>query len=489
MNRTLINHRLLSLALWLLVAICVRAQSVEYWFDDKVDPKPLSLSGGQATVSARGLKAGLHTIHLRASNGGGYDDYSPVYSSTFLKFEAPGAARIQYWFDGDVKHLASMPIDTDAETVQMIDLDLSNSEKFPIGIHQLNMRIVAASGQYSPVYNALVMRMPAGAENSVLEYWFDEDNTKSGTIPVSLKTDGVQTLNLDMSSLDYFPYGLHKLNMRVAAYGNQYSPVYSAFVMRLPTGPNNYIAYWLDDDYDPKNLKKARAYSQNGLDATFVADLNLSSASSGMHRLHFRVSRNAVDYGTTYEVPILVTRKYVKSEGESVVIIKQLWGVDDVMHGPYDVKNPRVTYILQYVLTPEKYSVGQHAFHVQFQNSAEVWSEENVTYFYKDAAMSRLHEGFMPDDETTGIEDLSQSEVVACECENGTIYVDCLSPKLGKAGVITVYDMMGRVVAQQKVTNDNGIHVALSVENFARQILIVKLVCGDMRFSRKIINR
>ena len=183
-----------------------------------------------------------------------------------------------------------------------------------------------------------------------------------------------------------------------------------------------------------------------------------------------------------------MTRKYVKSEGESVVIIKQLWGVDDVMHGPYDVKNPRVTYILQYVLTPEKYSVGQHAFHVQFQNSAEVWSEENVTYFYKDAALSRLHEGFIPSDETC-IEDLSQSEMVACECENGTIYVDCLSPKLGKAGVITVYDMMGRVVAQQKVTNDNGIHAALSVENFARQILIVKLVCGDMRFSRKIINR
>jgi hypothetical protein len=49
--------------------------------------------------------------------------------------------------------------------------------------------------------------------------------------------------------------------------------------------------------------------------------------------------------------------------------------------------------------------------------------------------------------------------------------------------------MMGRIVAQQKVINDNGIHAALSVENFARQILIVKLVCGDMHFSKKMVIR
>lgn len=563
MNRTYINLRPLSLLLWLLVVVGARAQSVEYWFDNNVDPKPLSVSGGKASISAKGLKAGVHTLRLRANNGGGYDDYSPVYSSTFLKFEAPGSSRIQYWFDGNVKKLASMSISTETEAVQLVDLDLTNSEKFPLGIHQLSMRIVDASGQYSPVYNvfvlkmpgggdqsvieywfdgdvknrasmpvstetdevqiveldlkdtdkfplglhqlsmriadkggsyspvynALVMRMPAGTGNSVIEYWFDDENTKLGTIPVSLTASGIQELNLDLSSLDNFPYGLHRLNMRVAAYGNQYSPVYSAMVMRWPTGPNNYLAYWLDDDYDPANLKRARATSQNGLDATFFTDLHFRDVAPGMHRLHFRVSRNAVDYGTTYEIPILVTRKYTKSEGESVVITKQLWKIDDVMHGPYDVKNPSVTYIQQYELTPEKYSVGQHAIHVQFQNSAEVWSRENITYFYKDAAMSRLHEGFIPSDETTGIEVLSQSEMVACECDNGTIYVDCLSPKLGKTGVITVCDMMGRIVAQQKVTNDNGIHAALSVEKFARQILIVKLVSGDMHFSRKMVIR
>lgn len=562
MNRTFINFRSLTLLLWLLVVVGARAQSVEYWFDNNVDPKPLSVSGGKASISAKGLKAGVHTLRLRANNGGGYKDYSPVYSSTFLKFEAPGSSRIQYWFDGNVKKLASMSISTETEAVQLVDLDLTNSDKFPLGLHQLSMRIVDASGQYSPVYNAfvlkmpgggdksiieywfdgdvensasmpvstetdevqiveldmkdtdkfplglhqlsmriadkcgsyspvynaLVMRMPAGTGKSVIEYWFDDDNTRLGTIPVSLTASGIQKLDLDLSSLENFPYGLHRLNMRVAAYGNQYSPVYSTMVMRWPNGPFNYIAYWLDDDYDSNNLKRIKASGANAVEGYFEANLNFRDAAPGMHRLHYRVSRNAVDFGPVHEVPILITRKYVKTEGESVTIIKSYWA-DDKQSAQNSFANGNSVLTWGHTLDPNDYSVGQHSFRVRFQNSAEVWSEENVTYFYKDAAMSRLHEGFMPDDETTGIEDLSQSEVVACECENGTIYVDCQSPKLGKAGVIIVYDMMGRVVAQQKVTNDNGIHAALSVENFARQILIVKLVCGDMRFSRKIINR
>lgn len=487
MNRTLINLRPLSLLLWLLAVVGARAQSVEYWFDNKVDPKSMTLSGGKADISTKGLKAGVHTLHFRAYNGGGYDDYSPVYSSTFLKFEALGSSEIQYWFDGDVKNLAFMPINTETDALQIVNLDLTDTEKFPLGIHQLSMRIADASGIYSPVYNALVMRMPAGTGNSVIEYWFDDDNTKLGTIPVSLTASGIQKLDLDLSSLDNFPYGLHRLNMRVAAYGNQYSPVYSAMVMRWPNGPFNYLVYWLDDDYDPNNLKRIKASGSNAVEGNFETNLNFRDAAPGMHRLHYRVSRNAVDFGPVHEEPILITRKYVKTEGESVAIIKSYWA-DDKQGVQNSFTNRKNVLTWGHTLDPNDYSVGQHSFRVRFQNSAEVWSEENVTYFYKDAAMSRLHEGFIPSDETC-IEDLSQSEMVACECDNGTIYVDCLSPKLGKIGVITVCDMMGRIVAQQKVTNDNGIHAALSVENFARQILIVKLVSGDMHFSRKMVIR
>lgn len=559
MNRTFVYHSALCLLLWLMAVVGARAQSLEYWFDNRISPQSVSLSGGMVNtdIDARSLKTGLHTLHLRVKDG---SDYSPVYSTPFLKF-AQGATKIQYWFDGDVENYgtadvdaktetvqlidldmrdskkfplglhqlsmriaiggnyspvynafvlklpgggdksvieywfdgdvenrASMPVSTETEEVQIVELDMKDTDKFPLGLHQLSMRIADKYGSYSPVYNALVMRMPAGTGKSVIEYWFDDDNTRLGTIPVSLTASEIQKLDLDLSSLENFPYGPHRLNMRVVAYGNQYSPVYSTMVMRWPNGPFNYIAYWLDDDYDSNNLKRIKASGANAVEGYFEANLNFRDAAPGMHRLHYRVSRNAVDFGPVHEVPILITRKYVKTEGESVTIIKSYWA-DDKQSAQNSFANGNSVLTWGHTLDPNDYSVGQHSFRVRFQNSAEVWSEENVTYFYKDAAMSRLHEGFMPDDETTGIEDLSQSEVVACECENGTIYVDCLSPKLGKTGVIMVYDMMGKVVAQQKVTNDNGIHAALSVENFARQILIVKLVCGDMRFSRKIINR
>lgn len=485
MNRTFVYHSALCLLLWLMAVVGARAQSLEYWFDNRVSPQPVSLSGGMANtdIDARSLKTGLHTLHLRVKDG---SDYSPVYSTPFFKF-AQGATKIQYWFDGDVENYGTADVDAKTETVQLIDLDMRDSKKFPLGLHQLSMRI-AIGGNYSPVYNSLVMRMPAGTGNSVIEYWFDDDYTEIGTVSVSLTASGIQILDLDQFTLDNFPYGLHRLNMRVAAYGNQYSPVYSAMVMRWPNGPFNYIAYWLDDDHDTKNLKKIKASAATDVEGYFETNLNFRDAAPGMHRLHYRVSRNAIDFGPVHEEPILITRKYVKTEGESVAIIKSYWADDKQgVQNSFANKNNVLTW--GHTLDPNDYSVGQHSFRVRFQNSAEVWSEENVTYFYKDAAMSRLHEGFMPSDETTGIEDLSQSEMVACECDNGTIYIDCLSPKLGKTGIITVCDMMGRIVAQQKTTNENGIHAAISVENFARQILIVKLVSGDMHFSRKMVIR
>jgi hypothetical protein len=430
---------------------------------------------------------GLHQLSMRIVDASG--QYSPVYNAFVLKMPGGGdKSIIEYWFDGDVENRASMPVSTEMDEVQIVELDLKDTDKFPLGLHQLSMRIADKGGSYSPVYNALVMRMPAGTGNSVIEYWFDDDNTKLGTIPVSLTASGIQKLDLDLTSLENFPYGLHRLNMRVAAYGNQYSSVYSAMVMRWPNGPFNYITYWLDDDYDPNNLKRVKANRANAVEGNFEAGLNFRDAAPGMHRLHYRVSRNAVDFGPVHEVPILITRKYVKTEGESVVLVMSYWA-DDSHNSLKPIANHPTVHTWKHTLDPNDYSVGQHSFRVRFQNSAEVWSEENVTYFYKDAAMSRLHEGFMPDDETTGIEDLSRADNVACTYSNGTIYIDCQSPKLGKTGVIIVCDMMGRILFQQNVSNSHGIHAVLNVNGFARKLLIVKLVSGDMRFSQKVINR
>ena len=497
MNRTSIYRRTLSLLLWLLAVMGASAQSLEleYWFDKTKNIKPESITvpaSGYLSmgIPANNLQTGIHTLYLRAKEG---SDYSPLYSTTFFKFSATGSSTLQYWFDDNINNdnnntnkFGTHPIDPDVETVQILDLDLKDNEMFPLGIHQLNMRIAANGGIFSPVYTALVMKMPSGTEGSVLEYWFDDDCVEPATIPVNVNYNGIQELHLDMNKIEKFPYGFHKLNMRIAANGHQYSPIYSAFVMRLHNGANSHLVYWLDDDYDPKNLKTVKASSYQGADAIFKTRLDFSTASSGMHRLHYRIAQNGVDDGPVYEVPILVTRKYNSSAW--VTIVNQSHWLNDANPAIYAITNPKDVYTHSYLFDPAKYPAGQHAFHVQFQNSADVWSEENVTYFYKEAATGRLRAGHMPDQDT-GIDDTTQSDDVICSYSNGTIYIDCESPRLGKTGIIMVCDMTGRVIARQNVTNTDGIHAAVSVENLASQLLIVKLVSGNVHFSQKIIKR
>ena len=67
--------------------------------------------------------------------------------------------------------------------------------------------------------------------------------------------------------------------------------------------------------------------------------------------------------------------------------------------------------------------------------------------------------------------------------------MDCRSPRLGETGEVTVYDLMGRLIASQTVSNMDGIHAELDVSGYANQLLIVRLVSGGINVSRKIMFR
>ncbi|MBR5687712.1 MAG: hypothetical protein IKX36_07120 [Prevotella sp.] len=489
MNKRHLYPRLLSLLLLLLYVAAARGQtySLEYWFDkySSSGAKSVSMSGTSFNkkISVTSLKAGFHTIYMRVKASDG--TYSPVTSSSFLKFNGSGSSKLEYWFDNDVSKRATTDVDIASEVVQILDLDLSDVEKFPLGVHQLNMRVAAYGGHYSPVYSAMVLRLPSGTGDSVLEYWFDDDITKMGTIPVNIESGLIQQLNLDMTNMVNFPLGFHRLNMRVAAYGCQYSPVYSAYVMRLPQGRATEIIYWLDDDY--KNGR--HVLTGNSLTATttiFNTQLNLSTAPIGMHRFKYRVAYNGFDDGVVYEVPVLITKKY-NSMGEVTVVAESRW-LDEASPAEFAVSNPNSIVTRSYTLDPASYTVGQHAFHVQYKNSADVWGEQNVTYFYKDES-GKLRAGLIPDDSdgTDGIGEADVDEFFICTSERGSIFIDCQSPRLAPTGIVQVYDMTGKMVARQSVNNSDGIHAEISVEGYTKQILIVRLICGEVVFNKKLV--
>lgn len=485
MNRINLYPRLWSLLLLLLCAAAIKAQTytLEYWFDKYSSPKTSSFSGTKfnKSLDVKSLKQGFHTIYMRVKASDG--TYSPVTSSMFIKFaaNASGESKLEYWFDSDVSNRASTTIDINSDVVQILDLDMTDTEKFPLGVHQLNMRVAAYGGHYSPVYSALVLKLPGGTGDSVLEYWFDDDITKLGTMPIDITSGTLQKLDLDMTNMVNFPLGFHRINMRVAAYGCQYSPVYSAYVMKLPSAQATQISYWLDDDYAGRHVVKGNPV--NATTTIFDKSIDFSAAPLGLHRFKYRVTYNGFDDGVVYEVPVLITKKY-NNMGEVSVVAESRW-LDEVSPAEYAISSPNSVVTRSYTLDPSHYTVGQHAFHVQYKNSADVWSEENVTYFYKDES-GMLRMGRRPEI-VDGINDASQPEQIICYCERATIVVDCQSPRLASTGIVQVYDMTGKMVAQQSVNNSNGIHAEINVEGYAKQLLIVRVVSGELQYNKKML--
>ena len=385
---------------------------------------------------------------------------------------------LEYWFDQyDNPTTIGMPTAGGTLTSYI------NVSHLTQGLHTIYMR-VKANGVYSPVTSSPFIKFTTtegGA--STLEDWFDQEFDKKSTIPISVTTAGEQVLTLDLTDAVAFPYGLHRLNMRVVANGGQYSPIYSSLVMRLPDGQKNELSYWLDDDY--KNGRHViKAKKMEGKDALFDATLNLSAVAPGMHRFKYRITTNGFDDGVIYEEPILVTKKY-NSQGEVFVVGESRW-FDEQTPGQMSLSNPQSLTTRSYVLNPSDYSDGQHVYYVQYQNSADVWSEVNATYFYKEAVTGRLRIGIMPS-VVDGIDEADQPERIACYCDRGTVYVDCQSPKLASTGIVQIFDLTGKMVAQQTVNNQDGIHSEISVDGYAKQLLIVRVLSGELLFNKKIM--
>ena len=409
MNRRLsiIGRCTLLMIFWLALIASVKAQDrLEYWFDRYSGAKQIAISSGtiNTALDVSELSNGFHTLYMRVKSG---NTYSPVTSSIFLKHSASTGTIIEYWFDDNFEQRASTPVNTAAEVARVIELDMSDMTKFPLGLHRLNMRVVA----------------------------------------------------------------------------NGYSPVYSDLVMRLPNGEHSELTYWLDDDYE--NRQKIKGSSVDGRTIYVGSSLDFSSAPSGMHRLKFRITTNGFDDGPIYEEPVLVTRLY--NNQTDVIIVKESHWLDNVLGTPSDIFNPQSIVTQEYTLDPNQYQTGQHVFYVQFRNSAGVWGETNATYFYKEES-GKLYAGRMPV-EVTGIDNGDVSEQFGCNYHDGTLLIDCQSPKLASTGIILVCDQTGKVITRQSVNCKNGIHAEVNVKGPANRLVIVRLLSGDVNISKKIIIR
>ena len=383
--------------------------------------------------------------------------------------------RLEYWFDG-----YSSPSNTPFSGSELNrSIDANSLDQ---GFHTVYMRVKSSDGTYSPVTSSVFFKFNVSG-SSELQYWFDDNISKMATVPIDMTSFAFQVLNLDMTNVVNFPLGFHKLSMRVAAYGSNYSPIYSAYVMRLPEGRASQITYWLDDNYTKRSVVEGVPLDDK---TVFIGKfLNLSAAPVGMHRLKYRVTRNGYDDGVIYEVPVMITKNY--NNMDDVTIVNDSYWLDDGNPQVKSINYPGQVITKSYTLDPALFTVGQHAFHVQYKNSSNVWGEQNITYFYKEEAAGPLRAGFKPDI-YTGIEGVAQDETFACFYESGMIYVNCQSPKLASNGIVQVFDLTGKLIASQAVNNNSGeIHAEINVEGLSKQVVVVRLRCGDVLLNRKIV--
>lgn len=346
----------------------------EYWFDDDVNGRQwVSLSGNNAVIRAnidtRGLSGGLHRFNFRLKRSDGA--YSAVTTSTFLNMKAESEGRIVYWFDNKSDQTASVPI-ADTENEQEVTLDLQDMEKFPLGFHQLNMRVSTPGKSLSNVYSARVLKMASGDANQI-EYWIDGDyehtrKTVSGHVA---SYDDKYMIFTDPFDLSDVSAGMHRIYYRAVSQSGLSSTAVSMTPVMVGGGEATQLEYWFDGDRDNhKGTLTGTAADGTEKAYNFEQDLNLSSLSEGMHRMYYRaVNSNGVTASAVSMTPVMVKSMYAQ-DYSSPKILGYSIAVDNDTPRIREFSSPKSIVDMEHILNARNLSVGNHKVKAKFWNTA-----------------------------------------------------------------------------------------------------------------------
>jgi len=160
----------------------------------------------------------------------------------------------------------------------------------------------------------LLCLLPVQIVAQTLEYWFDDHYDQRATTTIATSEE-VQEIRLDLRDNTKFPFGYHKLNMRVMVSGKP-SAVYSSGVLKLSAGKATKLEYWVDDEYiRDKGRVKSKTISGStmgeGNTYQFVEDLDLSDVTPGYHRLYYRTISNSGRTASAVSMtPVMVKSRY-----------------------------------------------------------------------------------------------------------------------------------------------------------------------------------
>ena len=213
----------------------------------------------------------------------------------------------------------------------------------------------------------LLCLLPGRAVAQTLEYWFDDHYDLRSTTSIAT-SDAEQELSLDLRDNTKFPFGLHRLNMRVFI-GGKPSAVYTSHVLKLSAGKASRIEYWLDDDMGNSKTIDGEI-SNDGNAFQFIGELDLSDATPGHHRLYYRAVSNSKRTATAVScTPSMVKSRYYVENPENLKVTKYSITVDNEEPLILDIPSPQGTITIPYTLDARRFSTGVHNLTSKFWNS------------------------------------------------------------------------------------------------------------------------
>lgn len=282
---------------------------------------------------------------------------------------AQSLTQYEYWFDDNISTRKTGSLSgTSAVVKASID-----TEQVGFGLHKFCFRAKQSDGMYSAVTSSLFMKGVA-PQGSIIEYWFDDMIDQMASTSIS-DTEDEQSINLDLRDNTKFPFGLHKLNIRLVIGGNP-SVVYSTPVLKIMAGNPSHLQYWVDDDFANAHTIDG-TQTEDGTGYKFVTDLDLGDIIPGHHRLYCRpVSNSKITAGAVTSMPIIVKSKYNidMATAEDLTVTEHSYWFDNDEGDVVSVSHPGHIITQPYTFDTRKLSDGKHTLHVQYGNSAGIWN-------------------------------------------------------------------------------------------------------------------
>jgi hypothetical protein len=278
---------------------------VEYFIDSLKQDRSNLISTGissanDATINlplAQNVSEGVHSVTVRVKDNQG--KYSLFHTKTYLVLGTSSGgqnaiSQVQYFYDQDPgeANRITQAISLDANNKALIPLNIT----LPLGVHSVSFRVKDTQGKWSLFHTKVFLVMGNGAANASLskvEYYLDTDpGFGNGTqINYTAMPGETQWLNIALNNLST---GVHVLYVRVKNSAGVWSLTHGKVFLIMPNTSSNKnitrIEYFLDDN-DPGlgNANNVAFVTNNEGGVTASFNLNVSSLTTGIHRIHARV--------------------------------------------------------------------------------------------------------------------------------------------------------------------------------------------------------